>query len=229
MGMRDCFHDNPMSAKKAGRSSALIYQSGFLISLISFTSCTSRVNAPQLSSPVQVTSQNQPVSTPSQLERGLNQSDFAAEAVISNACVEAWRKELAGDEAGAVKQLKELDKKYPRVSTVRFMLGQVMEHSGKKQEAIKYYRDAVLQSDFDSMHVFKLAEALRTTGNADGAIPYYRKLLKGAPEFTDGKLGLAKALLAVDPKSPEALGILRQIVKDEPKNKEALAALAGKH
>lgn len=218
-----------MTRKEAGRPSALFYQLGCLITLIGFTSCSNRITAPRMSSPVQVTSQNQPVSAPSQLEPGMNQSDLAVEAVVSNACVEAWRKELSGDEAGAVKQLKELDKKYPRVSTVRFMLGQVMEHSGKKQEAIKYYREAVLQSDFDSMHVFKLAETLRTTGNADGAIPYYRKLVKGAPEFTDGKLGLAKALLAVDPKSPEALGILRQIVKDEPKNKEALAALAGKH
>lgn len=282
--MRDCFRDNATSKQPVERPFTFSYRLGFVITIIACTSCSGRVTAPHLSSPVQVTSQSQP--SP-ELERVQNQSDSALLAVISGACLEAWRKELAGDEAGAVKQLKELDRKYPRVSTVRFMLGQVMEHSGKKAEAIKYYREAVSQSDFDSMHVFKLAESLRTAGNAKDAIPYYRKLLNGAPDFTEGKLGLAKSLAAVDPKSPEAhelfmevfklaeslratdkandaipyyreivlanpkfapgqlglakalldvdpnskeaLGVLRQIVKDEPKNKEALAALAGKH
>ena len=227
--MRDCFRNRAKSKKGARCPSGPFYQLAILFTLISLTSCSSRVAAPELSSPVQVTSQSQPVSDPSQLGQGAIMSDRDAEAAIDGACVEAWRKELAGDEKGAVKQLNDLDRKYPRVSTVRFMLGQVMEHSGKKQEAIKYYHEAVGQSDFDSLHLFKLAEALRTTGNAEGAIPYYRKLLKGAPQFTAGQLGLAKALLDVEPKSPEALGILHQIVKDDPKNKEALAALAGKH
>src|SRR5262249_16701804 len=151
----------------------------------------------------------------------LRQSDGEAEAAVSSGCVEAWRKCLRGDQEGAIKQLKELDKQYPRVSTVHFMLGQVMERGGKKQEAIKYYRDAVRQADFDSMHLFKLAEALRTTGDAKGSIPYYRKLLQGASdipagksdpakylEFPPGQLGLAKALLKIDPNSEEAKGLI---------------------
>jgi len=198
-----------------------------LISAASLTSCSSRINAPTLPPQSYTRADNPAVSTEDNSSSILRQSDAEAEATVSKGCVEAWRKGLAGDQEGAIKQLKELDKQYPRVSTVRFMLGQVLERAGKKEEAIKYYRDAVRQSDFDSMHLFKLAEALRTTGDAKGSIPYYRKLLKGAPDFSPGELGLAQALLKIDRNSKEARELIGQVLKDEPQNKEALALSSG--
>src|SRR6266404_8209843 len=98
--------------------------------------------------------------------------DQEAEEALSEGCVAAWRKALKGDEPGAMKQLQDLDKRYPKAITVKFMMGQVEEHSGKKAQAIKYYQDAVEKSSFNSMYLYKLAESLRTTGNARGAVPH---------------------------------------------------------
>jgi tetratricopeptide (TPR) repeat protein len=144
-----------------------------------------------------------------------------AEEAVSEGCVEAWRKALKGDEEGAMKQLKELDKKYPKVITVKFMMGQVEERSGKKQEALKYYRDAVEKSRFSSMYLFKLAEAERTAGNAEEATKHYRQLILQNPQFVPAKLGLARALYDMDAKSPEARKELKEIQTLEPENKEA--------
>jgi tetratricopeptide (TPR) repeat protein len=200
-----------------------------LIAIVALSSCSNRVAVPQLA-PDSGLLREQPKAGPApDFSQGLSETDLQAEAAVDQKCVEAWRIGIAGDPEGAIKQLKELDKEYPRVSTVHFMLGQVLERAGRKKEAVTYYRDAVRQFEFDSMHLFRLAEAMRTTGDARGAIPYYRKLLKGAPEFAEGKLGLAKALLQVDPNSQEAKEEIKQVLQEQPKNKEALALSAGKH
>jgi len=159
-------------------------------------------------------------------EEELSTIDLQTEAVVSESCVQAWRQAIAGDCDGAIKKLKELDTKYPKVATIRFMIGQVLEKCGRKKEAVQYYKDAVREFEFSSIHVYKLAEAMRTTGDAKGSIPHYRKLLRAAPGFSAGKMGLAKALLAIDPNSKEARGLLNQVLEVEPANKEAVAVLA---
>lgn len=159
-------------------------------------------------------------------KQGISASDLQTEAIVSKICVEAWRKGLAGDVDGAMKQLKDLDKKYPKVATVRLMMGQVLERAGRKQEAVQYYKDAVTDFEFSSIHLYKLAEAMRTTGDAKGSIPYYRKLVKNAPDFSVGELGLAKALIQVDSHSTEAKDLIKKVLKAEPANKEALAMTA---
>jgi tetratricopeptide (TPR) repeat protein len=144
-----------------------------------------------------------------------------AEEAVSEGCVQAWRKALHGDEEGAMKQLTELDNKYPKVITVRFMMGQVKEHVGKKKEALQYYRDAVGKSRFNSMYLFKLAEAERTAGNAKESIQHYRQLIQMNPQFVPGKLGLAHALYDVDATSSEVRKELKEVLAIEPDNKEA--------
>ena len=151
--------------------------------------------------------------------------DLDAESAVSEGCVAAWRKCLAGDEPAAMKQLQELNERYPKAITVRFMMGQVEDRAGKHQEAIKYYREAVTKSGFNSMYTWKLAESLRTTGDAKAAIPRYRSLLENNPDFTPGRLGLARALYAVDHKSAEARQQLQAVLDQEPGNKEARSFL----
>jgi len=152
--------------------------------------------------------------------------DLDAEETISKGSVQAWRKGLAGDVDGAMKQLDELNKKYPKAITVRFMMGQVLERSGRKAEAVKYYRDAVRQSQFNLMYLFKLAESLRTTGDSKGAVQTYKDLLALDPNFVPAKIGLARALWKLDKNSPEARTQIEESLAVDPKNQDAKSFLA---
>ncbi len=142
--------------------------------------------------------------------------DYAAETEVSEKSLSAWRLGLAGHTDQAMKMLDDLDKKYPSMKTVSFMKGQVLEHAGNKQEALKFYKKAVVGDEFDAMKIFKLAELERETNKVDAAIDDYRRLLKLSPAFAPGKLGLAKSCLKQEPKSAEARELLQQIVDGDP-------------
>ncbi|MCC7532003.1 MAG: tetratricopeptide repeat protein [Candidatus Melainabacteria bacterium] len=138
--------------------------------------------------------------------------DMGAEEVIAKECLQAWRKAIKGDEKGAISQLDELEKRYPTYSTVKFMKGQVLEQFGRGEEAIKYYRQSLDNSEFSSIRQFKLAEALRKTKKYKDAEMIYRKLLKTFTDFPDAKLGLARCLIAQDDHSKEGHQLLEETV-----------------
>lgn len=138
--------------------------------------------------------------------------DMAAEDVIAKECLQAWRKALKGDEKGSLAQLDELEKRYPKYSTIKFMKGQVLEHLGKGEEAIKYYRESLDNSEFSSIRQFKLAEALRKTKKYKDSEQLYRKLLKTFTDFPDAKLGLARCLIAQDDHSKEGHQLVAETV-----------------
>ncbi len=138
--------------------------------------------------------------------------DMGAEEVIAKECLQAWRKALKGDEKGAESQLDDLEKRYPTYSTIKFMRGQVLEHFGKGEEAIKYYRQSLDNSEFSSIRQFKLAEALRKTKKYKDSEMIYRKLLKTFTDFPDAKLGLARCLIAQDDHSKEGHQLLEETV-----------------
>lgn len=144
-----------------------------------------------------------------------------AEAEVSQKALTAWRLALKGDEKNSMALLDQLDRKYPKMKTVAFMKGQVLERLGKKKEAIAYYQAAVTGDDFDMFKQFKLAESLRTTGDVAGAIPEYRRLLSSAPGFEPARLGLVKSLLVSDKHSAEAKSQLKMLVQADPNAKEA--------
>ncbi|HEY9731475.1 MAG TPA: tetratricopeptide repeat protein [Drouetiella sp.] len=145
------------------------------------------------------------------------------ETAVANQSLIAWRKAIAGDEKGSLALLDQLDEKYPNILTLKFMRGQVLEHFGKKKEALKYYQMAVTGNEFSSFKLFKLAEIKRTTGDAKGAAEDYRLLVKRAPDFAPAKLGLAQALLQLDKKSEEGRKLVEEVLAAEPANKEAKA------
>jgi tetratricopeptide (TPR) repeat protein len=147
--------------------------------------------------------------------------EMAAETEVSEKSLQAWRLALKGDEKRSMALLNDLDRKYPKMKTVAFMKGQVLERLGKKKEAIAYYQAAVTGNDFDLMKTYKLAEAMRTAGDIKSAIPVYRGLLTSAPEFVPAHLGLAKSLLTQDKNSPEAKRELEKVVSDDPTSKDA--------
>lgn len=149
------------------------------------------------------------------------EQDMAIEGEVSQGCVEAWRKGLAHDEKGAMKQLNELGQKYPNVGTIQFMKGQVLDYLGKKEQAITFYKQAITGKEFSTMHLFKLAEALRKTHKDTEAAEQYKRLIASAPDFIPGRIGLAKSLLAVDKHSPEAREQLNETLKIDGDFKEA--------
>ena len=141
------------------------------------------------------------------------QVDMQAEEVVSTECLKAWRKAVKGDEKTAMAELKDLEKRYPKISTIKLMMGQVAEHAGNKEDAIKYYAAALEDSEFSSIRVFKLAEALRKAGKFQEAIPHYRRLMKVSSDFMYAKLGLGACLLAIDKKSAEGATLIKETVK----------------
>lgn len=138
--------------------------------------------------------------------------DMAAEGEISKQCLEAWRKAVKGDEKGSLSQLNELEKRYPKYSTIKFMKGQVLEHLGKREDAIKFYRESLDNSEFSSIRQFKLAEALRKTNKFADAEPLYRKILKSFDDFKEAKLGLAHCLIGQKKDSKEGAQLLQETV-----------------
>jgi tetratricopeptide (TPR) repeat protein len=152
---------------------------------------------------------------------GMTPADAEMESEVSKQCLTAWRLELKGDEKEAMALLNTLNQKYPKLGTVELMMGQVMDHAGKPKEAIKFYKEAVRDDEFSSIHTFKLAEALRTTGDAAEASVQYRKLINAAPDFLDARLGLAKSLLVKDKNSSEARLQIAYVLEKDPANKEA--------
>jgi predicted Zn-dependent protease len=145
------------------------------------------------------------------------------ETAVADQSLIAWRKALAGDEKGSLAMLDDLDNKYPNILTLKFMRGQILEHFGRKKEALKYFQMAVNGNEFSSIKLFKLAEIKRTTGDAKGAVEDYRMLLQRAPDFSPAKMGLAQSLLALDKNSEEGKKLIDEVVAAEPANEKAKA------
>lgn len=138
--------------------------------------------------------------------------DMDAERAIAKESLEAWRTALKGDEKSAISQLESLEKRYPTISTVKFMKAQVYEHFGKRDLSIKYYRESLDNSEFSSLRQFKLAEALKKGKQYKEAEEIYRKLLKTFSDLPDAKLGLALCLIAQDKGSKEGHQVLAETV-----------------
>ncbi|HEY9757921.1 MAG TPA: tetratricopeptide repeat protein [Oculatellaceae cyanobacterium] len=149
--------------------------------------------------------------------------DYAAETEISNESLRAWRLELSGKTDDAMAALEALDKKYPNIKTVYLMKGQVQQHAGHKEEALKYYKQSIVGNEFDSTELFKTAELEREMGKTEQAVTHYRRLLEASPMFTAGRLGLAKALLKQDLHSAEAKNSLQKIVDEDKDGKDKMA------
>ncbi|MFA6212624.1 MAG: tetratricopeptide repeat protein [Candidatus Obscuribacterales bacterium] len=201
-----------------------------LLLLVTLSACSSKVDPPtgrfgklEQQTPVRAESQLMAPGTSAESATASQQFDMAAETVISDGCLHAWRKACAGDEKAAMTELEALDRRYPQILTIQFMMGQVLSHFGKTEEAIIHYRKASVGNEFSSLHSFKLAEAYRKVGKNTEAVPLYRKLLKSAPDFLEVKLGLAQALVKSDAANKaEAQKLVAEVLDKKPDNAEAL-------
>lgn len=146
------------------------------------------------------------------------QMDLGMEEQVSNGCVAAWRKAIAGDEKTAMADLKELQNRYPKVQTIEMMMGQVAEHFGKNEEALDHFRKAAVGNEFSSMRKLRLAHSLKENGKYQEAIGYYRKLLTHKENMDpilllDLERSLAQCLLATDKNSGEGRELLSECLK----------------
>lgn len=152
-----------------------------------------------------------------------NHIDMAAEEAITNGCVSAWRKACAGDEKAAMTELNALDKSYPKFLTIQMMMGQVLEHFGKTEAAIEHYRKAAVGNEFSSMSQFKLANAYRKAHRYEDAVPIFRRLLAGTPDFVPALIGLADCLAQKPATAAEGLKLAQQAAQLAPEDKDAQA------
>lgn len=171
--------------------------------------------------------------------------DPSTEQTISDAELKAWRLAIShknkgdmtgdewaearkNDERESMKQLEELAAQYPRASFIKTMMGQVKHHFGKEKESAQYFEEALAQNRHDPLMTFKCAEARRRTNEHEKAINFYRQTLELQPDFTDARLGLAQALLALDKSSTEAKSIIADVLTKEPDNKVAQSLQSSK-
>jgi tetratricopeptide (TPR) repeat protein len=152
--------------------------------------------------------------------------DMKAESDVDEKVLTAWRLAVKNDEKKSLEMIDALDKKYPKFKTVAAMHAQILDHFGRKKEALKYYEEATSGNDFDLLHTFKMARAYRTAGDTKMAIEKYRKLVKEAPDFPPGKFGLAQALISEDKNSAEARELLGRLNADDRATLEAEEAAA---
>ena len=152
--------------------------------------------------------------------------DMKAETDVDEKVLTAWRLAVKNDEKNSLEMIDALDKKYPKFKTVAAMHAQILDHFGRKKEALKYYEEATSGNDFDLLHTFKMARVYRTAGDTKTAIVKYRKLVKEAPDFPPGKFGLAQALLSEDKNSAEARDLLGSLHADDRSTLEAEEAAA---
>jgi tetratricopeptide (TPR) repeat protein len=152
--------------------------------------------------------------------------DMKAETDVDETVLKAWRLAVKNQEKESLEMIDALDKKYPKFKTVAAMHAQILDHFGRKKEALKYYEEATSGNDFDLLHTFKMARAYSTAGDIKTAIEKYRKLVKEAPDFPPGKFGLAQALLSEDKNSAEARELLGSLNADDRATLEAEEAAA---
>ncbi len=153
--------------------------------------------------------------------------DMAAEAEVAQQCQIAWRLALAHKEPQAMSILNKLAIKYPRMSTIDLMIGQVEEYSGKNDEAVKYFQKSVKNCEFSSLRLFKLANSLMNSNRPKEALVYYNKLIERIPKFAPAHLGVAKALSQMHSNDKARINKELSIVLEiEPDNSEAKTMMA---
>jgi predicted Zn-dependent protease len=139
-----------------------------------------------------------------------------------------WDKQRAEDEKQSMAMLQDLEQRYPKSSTVQFMMGQVEDHFGKHEEAAKFFSKSTENNTNNSMYLFKLAEAETKARQYDKAIEHYSKIREHGSNEWFVKLGLARAMKGKNPKDAEADKLLEEVLREQPDNAEAKSLLSSK-
>jgi len=138
----------------------------------------------------------------------------------------AYAKLRHNDEAESMTMLKALEKRYPKASFIKTMMGQVEQHFGKKEEAAAYYEEGMMQNRRDPVLLFKIAEMRRESGKLERARSFYEQVIEIQPDFPGARVGIARCLLADKKSAAEGRKMLEDILAKNADDKDAKAALA---
>jgi tetratricopeptide (TPR) repeat protein len=127
---------------------------------------------------------------------------------------------LDSDPAAASESFASAVKLLPGQPRPLYLMGQALERSGKRSEAIEQYRAALVFAPKDDSSLFSLARALLADGKSADAESSFRQLLAVKPDSAPAQLGLAETLLS-EHKPAEAVDVLRDYLLKAPDDPHA--------
>jgi tetratricopeptide (TPR) repeat protein len=127
---------------------------------------------------------------------------------------------LDSDAAGAAESFRRAVDLLPGQPRPVYLLGEALERSGKRSEAITQYRAAAALAPKDDAILFALARALLADGQNSAAESGFRQLLSAKPDSAPGQLGLAESLLAQQ-KTTEAVDVFGDYLQKTPDDSHA--------
>jgi tetratricopeptide (TPR) repeat protein len=127
---------------------------------------------------------------------------------------------LDSDPAAAAESLERAAKLLPGQPRPVYLIGEALERSGKRPQAIEQYRTAAALSPQDDVVLFALARALLADGKSAGAEFEFRRLLVLIPDSAPAQLGLAEALLS-EQKTAAAVDAFGDYLRKTPDDRHA--------
>ena len=104
-------------------------------------------------------------------------------------------------------------------------LGVVRMRSGRPDEAMRLFREAIARDPANAEALLYLAGALASAGRSADALPYFERAVKADPASTMALNGLGLARLDVGDKAGAAAAF-RQSLRLDPKQEEIARTLA---
>jgi tetratricopeptide (TPR) repeat protein len=127
---------------------------------------------------------------------------------------------LDSDAAAAAESFQHAVDLLPGQPRPVYLLGEALERSGKRSEAIEQYRAAASLAPKDDAILFALARALLADGQNSAAESGFRQLLSAKPDSAPGQLGLAESLLSQQ-KTTEAVDVFGDYLQKTPDDSHA--------
>ena len=127
---------------------------------------------------------------------------------------------LDSDAVGAAESFRRAVDLLPGQPRPVYLLGEALERSAKRSEAIAQYRAAAALAPKDEAILFALARALLADGQNSAAESGFRQLLSAKPDSAPGQLGLAESLLAQQ-KTAEAVDVFGDYLQKTPGDSHA--------
>jgi len=127
---------------------------------------------------------------------------------------------LDSDPAAAAESFATAAKLLPGQARPIYLMGQALDRSGKRSEAIEQYRGALALAPKDDAILFALARALLADKQSAAAESAFRQLLALKPDSAPAQLGLAETLLS-ERKTAEAVDAFRDYLLKSPYDRHA--------
>jgi tetratricopeptide (TPR) repeat protein len=127
---------------------------------------------------------------------------------------------LDSDPAAASESFAKAAKLLPGQTRPIYLMGEALERSGKRSQAIEQYRAALAVAPKNDAILFALARALLADQQLAAAESSFRELLALKPESAPAQLGLAETLLS-ERKTAEAVDLFRDYLLKSPDDRHA--------